>query len=61
MLGLVIGGGIGVLILIILIKLYRKTGKTDAFGFKLKCPKCGHDVIDTNCPNCAKKSNQFGV
>ncbi len=48
----VAGAAIGILIAVVLIFKYTKTGKNDVIGYSLKCKKCGGETNGLKCPKC---------
>jgi len=48
----VAGAAIGILIAVVLIFKYTKTGKNDVIGYSLKCKKCGSETNGFKCPKC---------
>ena len=48
----VAAAAIGILIVVVLIFKYTKTGKNDAIGYSSKCYKCGTEINGLKCPKC---------
>ncbi len=48
----VAAAAIGIIIALILVFKYTKTGKNDVLGFSMKCKICGTTTNGLKCPKC---------
>ena len=48
----VAAAAIGIIIALILVFKYTKTGKNDVLGFSMKCKICGAITNGLKCPKC---------
>ena len=48
----VAAAAIGIVIALVLVFKYTKTGKNDILGFSYKCGKCGQTTNGLKCPRC---------
>ena len=55
----VAGAAIGILIAVILIFKYTKTGKNDFIGYSSKCKNCGTETNGLKCPKCQPNLNDW--
>ena len=46
----VAAAAIGIVLALVLVFKYTKTGKNDVLGFSMKCKKCGQTTNGLKCP-----------
>ena len=55
----IIAAAAGIIIALILVFKYTKTGKNDVIGFSIKCKVCGQTTNGFNCSKCSSKKNDW--
>ena len=48
----VAAAAVGIIIALVLVFKYTKTGKNDVIGYSSKCKKCGEETNGLKCPKC---------
>ncbi len=55
----IIAAAAGIIIALILVFKYTKTGKNDVLGFRMRCKICGESTNGLKCPRCSNKKNDW--
>ena len=55
----VAAAAIGIIIALVLVFKYTKTGKNDVLGFSNKCKKCGQVTNGLKCPRCQPNTKDW--
>ena len=53
----IIAAAAGIILALVLVFKYTKTGKNDVVGFSIKCKICGEVSNGLKCPKCSNKKN----